>query len=178
MNARRLYRCRQDKMLAGVASGMADFFDIDPTIVRIAWIISALFGGLSIILYVILAFVIPTEPAGYHAGVAEGAGPAGAPIAPTIAQRTERIPAEPGRFGLVVGIVLIVFGGLALVGSALPGWVAGIHLGPAFVLALGIALIVGSASRTSATASARAAAPAPFTSVVDAGAPAQADVAR
>ena len=83
MNPRRLYRCRHDRQLAGVASGMAEYLELDPTLVRILWILSAFFGGFTILLYIILAFVIPLEP-----GMAPGpgswqaAGPAwGAPAA-------------------------------------------------------------------------------------------------
>ena len=62
MNPRRLYRSR-DRQLAGVAGGMAEYLDIDPTVVRILWILAALFsGGLMILGYVILAFVIPEAP--------------------------------------------------------------------------------------------------------------------
>src|SRR5664280_1035148 len=83
MNPRRLYRCRHDRQLAGVAGGMAEYLELDPTLVRILWILSAFFGGFTILLYVILAFVIPLEP-GTMPGPAswQPAGPAwGAPRA-------------------------------------------------------------------------------------------------
>lgn len=159
---RRLTRCRHDKQLAGVASGMAEYFDLDPTIVRILWILSVFFGGFTILLYIILAFVMPLEPAGpvASAGVAPADGAAstddadatGAWTTPTMAvdghdhrQRGE------GRWGLAVGVLLVVFGGIALVGSALPGWVAGIALGPAFLVALGIAFVVIAIRRPTAS---------------------------
>ena len=62
MNPRRLYRCRHDRQLAGVAAGMAEYLDLDPTVVRILWILSAFLGGFTILLYIILAFVMPLEP--------------------------------------------------------------------------------------------------------------------
>ena len=83
MNPRRLYRCRHERQLAGVAGGMAEYLELDPTLVRILWILSAFFGGFTILLYVILAFVIPLEP-GAMPGPAswQPAGPAwGAPQA-------------------------------------------------------------------------------------------------
>jgi phage shock protein PspC (stress-responsive transcriptional regulator) len=91
VNTRRLYRSR-DRQLAGVAGGMAEYLDIDPTIVRILWILAGLFsGGLLILGYIILAFVIPeapftgaayqgwTAPSGTTAGQgwSAAAGPAG-----------------------------------------------------------------------------------------------------
>ena len=48
---RRLYRCREDRVLAGVAAGVAEFFDLDPTLVRVLWFLSIFAGGFSILLY-------------------------------------------------------------------------------------------------------------------------------
>lgn len=66
---RRLYRSRRHRMIAGVAGGIADFFGIDPTIVRVLWLVGGLLlppmtGPTALLLYVALAFVIPPEPAG------------------------------------------------------------------------------------------------------------------
>ena len=62
MNPRRLYRS-QDRMLAGVAGGMAEYLDLDPTIVRISWIVVGLASaGMALIAYILLAIVIPARP--------------------------------------------------------------------------------------------------------------------
>ena len=59
----RLYRCRHDRRLAGVASGLAEFFDLDPTLMRLLWFVSIFVtGGLSILLYLGLAIIVPVEP--------------------------------------------------------------------------------------------------------------------
>ena len=62
---RRLYRSSTEKMLAGVCGGIADYFGLDPTLVRLAWALFALFGGSGIPAYIVCAIVIPEEPAGY-----------------------------------------------------------------------------------------------------------------
>ena len=62
MNPRRLYRCRRDRQLAGVAGGIAEYLEIDPTVVRILWILSVFLGGFGILLYIIMAFIVPLEP--------------------------------------------------------------------------------------------------------------------
>ena len=81
MNARRLYRSRRDRILAGVAGGMADYLEIDPTIIRILWIISIFFGGFTILLYIILAFIMPLEPVAAPApGPWQPAGAGDAPV--------------------------------------------------------------------------------------------------
>lgn len=59
---RKLYKDPNDKVIAGVASGVAKYFDIDTTLVRVVWFVLAL-GGFGILLYVILWFVLEDEPA-------------------------------------------------------------------------------------------------------------------
>jgi len=60
---RRLCRSRTDRSVAGVCGGIADFFGVDPTLIRIVTILLILFGGLSLWVYIILWIVIPEEPA-------------------------------------------------------------------------------------------------------------------
>jgi len=65
---RRLYRNSDDRIIAGVAGGVASYFDIDPIIVRILWIISVpVTGTLSFWAYVIMIFVVPLEPSEWPA---------------------------------------------------------------------------------------------------------------
>ena len=59
---KRLYRTRTDRKLAGVCGGVAEYFNIDPTIVRVVWALLAFFYGTSILLYLIMAFVVPEKP--------------------------------------------------------------------------------------------------------------------
>lgn len=177
MNNRRLYRCRHDRQITGVASGIAEYFEIDPTLVRVAFIVSALLGGVSILIYFVLAFVMPLEPetlaAASSSGAAggdpnadpgaEGAGGAegaegasdgtgaGSPASSSSphlhgqGQGHRAKERRPGQAGLIFGVMLVVFGTIALAGSLIPAWVTGIHLGPALILALGIALVVSAA---------------------------------
>ena len=62
MNRRSLYRCRHDRKLAGVSSGLAEFFDLDVSLVRILWILSIFVGGMGILLYIVMAIIVPIEP--------------------------------------------------------------------------------------------------------------------
>lgn len=68
---KKLYRSRNARMVAGVCGGIGEFFGIDPTIIRVIYIILSL-SFLGIVLYIILMFVIPEEPlvdkSGYHPG--------------------------------------------------------------------------------------------------------------
>ena len=69
----RLYRSREDRMLFGVAGGMARYFNLDPSIVRIVWALLVLAGGAGLLLYVVAAIVIPEAPLGAPEGTVHGA---------------------------------------------------------------------------------------------------------
>ncbi|MFS9038249.1 PspC domain-containing protein [Streptococcus timonensis] len=56
---KRLVRNVQDKKIGGVCAGLADYFDIDPTLVRALWILFTLLGGSGVLAYVILYFLLP-----------------------------------------------------------------------------------------------------------------------
>ena len=60
--ANKLYRSTSDKMLGGVAGGLAEYFDIDPTIVRVLFVVLTLVGGGGILAYIILLIVVPEKP--------------------------------------------------------------------------------------------------------------------
>jgi phage shock protein C len=57
-------RSSTDKKIAGVCAGLADYFDLDPTIVRVVWLLAVLCAGTGLLLYVILWIVLPVAPAG------------------------------------------------------------------------------------------------------------------
>ena len=59
---KRLYKINRGKMGDGVCGGIAEYFGLDPTLVRLAWIIFSAMGGSGIPAYIIAAIVIPREP--------------------------------------------------------------------------------------------------------------------
>lgn len=61
MSGKKLYRSENNKMLAGVCGGFADYFNVDVTWIRLAWALVALAGGSGLIAYIIAAIIIPTE---------------------------------------------------------------------------------------------------------------------
>ncbi|HOI32029.1 MAG: PspC domain-containing protein [Bacteroidales bacterium] len=60
-NVKRLYRSATNKVLGGVCYGMSTYFNIDPTIVRLIWVLFTLLGGAGILAYIICWIVIPSE---------------------------------------------------------------------------------------------------------------------
>jgi phage shock protein C len=135
---RRLYRCRDNRVIAGVASGVAEFFGLDPTLVRVLWFVSIFFGGVSLLLYIGLALIVPLEPL-----------PAGA-VAAAAAEPVEahrHAPGGGGRWVTFFGIALILFGGLALFGALLPGVATARYLWPLFIIGMGAVLVIGAMRR-------------------------------
>ena len=59
---KRLQRLRRDRKIAGICAGLAEYFDVDPVIMRVAWVIFAFLSvGVAVLLYLVLIFVIPSE---------------------------------------------------------------------------------------------------------------------
>lgn len=59
---KKIYRSKENYVLAGVCAGLADYFEIDPTLVRIVFIILTIGGGAGLLLYIILAIIMPINP--------------------------------------------------------------------------------------------------------------------
>jgi phage shock protein PspC (stress-responsive transcriptional regulator) len=60
-NVRRLYRSTDDRMIAGVCAGLAEYIDIDPTIVRLLFVLGLLAGGATFWAYLVMILVVPEE---------------------------------------------------------------------------------------------------------------------
>ena len=71
---KKLYRSTKDRMVAGVCSGLSTYFKVDPTLMRLLFVIFALAGGPGLLAYIVLWIVVPEEPA--------TTPPAGPPPAP------------------------------------------------------------------------------------------------
>jgi phage shock protein C len=59
--AKELRRSSSNRTLAGVCGGIAEYFDIDPTVVRLGWVVFTLLGGSGLLAYIICALVIPSN---------------------------------------------------------------------------------------------------------------------
>jgi phage shock protein C len=61
--SKRLMRSSRDKKIGGVCAGLADYFDLDPTLVRIVWLLAVFCAGTGLLLYIILWIALPLAPA-------------------------------------------------------------------------------------------------------------------
>ena len=59
---KKLYRSKTNKKLCGVCGGIAEYFDIDPTLVRLALALAVVLAGFGLLAYIVAALVIPVEP--------------------------------------------------------------------------------------------------------------------
>jgi len=59
---KRLYRIREGRKLCGVCGGIAAYLELDPTVIRVVWVIGTLFAGAGILAYIACALIIPEQP--------------------------------------------------------------------------------------------------------------------
>jgi phage shock protein PspC (stress-responsive transcriptional regulator) len=112
-------------MLFGVAGGLGRHLGIDPVLVRIAFVLLAVFGGAGVLLYLVGLIAIPEEEPGAY------------PASPLARAPS---PGLPGGALAVVGAALVVIGGFALLRQLVPG--VGAVAGPLVLLAAGVLLIL------------------------------------
>lgn len=118
---KRLMRSRDDRVIAGVAGGLGNYFAVDPLIIRIAFAVSVLIGGLGVLAYIALALFVPTAP-----------GPDGEPGAPPV-ERSRALAIGVGIGVIVIALSWGIFDG--------PLWGDGFFLSPLLFIA---ALVAGS----------------------------------
>jgi phage shock protein C len=169
---RKLYRSRRERMVSGVCGGIAEYFEIDPTLIRLIAVVLAVASfGTAFVVYLVMAIVVPEEPA----DTAEGSGtamstppgpaapapPPAATVAPVAAPPAPPAPptAPPtpppgagqpqhhrrGRGGVAFGVILVFLGLALLVSQFVPGielW----RMWPLIIVVIGIRVMFRSRS--------------------------------
>ena len=151
---RRLYRSRTDRVLWGVCGGLANYFGIDPTIVRVVFVLLVLANGIGLLAYIILAIVVPLEGSRTTtpretvkenvADMKESAAELGRDIRSSVGDgKTEETVVRHNRRN-ILGIVLIVIGVIFLLGSFnLFWWLHWGNFWPLILIAIGVLIIWG-----------------------------------
>ena len=134
---RRLYRCRDNRILAGVAGGVAEYFDLDPSLVRILFFISMFFGGIGLLLYIGMAIIVPLEPISAEAAADAAALPEG----------HRHATRGNGRWTTLLGLGLILIGSLALLERFLPALDVEHVVVPAVLIGIGAFLVANAVRR-------------------------------
>lgn len=146
MTTKKMYRKTDDCIIAGVCGGLADYFEIDETLVRIIFLILTIGGGSGILLYLVLWLVIPKEGkenknVNWEENVKEFADDV-SNKAKTVAKefkkeiKVEKIKTEK-RQGSFFGLLLILWGGILLIDRLAPMLIRWDYVWPGILIFLG-----------------------------------------
>ena len=150
----RLYRSRDDRMLAGVAGGLAEYWDADPSLIRLVWALLVIFtGGIALLVYIVMAIVVEEDPGVPVATAAPGvstwqpapdwrsqraAGKAAAREARRAARAARGDAPRTGT--LIVGGALVLFGAWFLLEEWVP-WFRADLFWPLALVGLGVLIL-------------------------------------
>ena len=155
--ARRLTRNRRAAVVGGVGAGFADYFNVDPVLVRLGFVLLAFANGIGLLFYIICWVIMPTN----EEGVPEQTSPGGR-VTEEVHAAAEQVRAagekvvsevrearESGRGHMIVGIVLIALGSMLLLDRFSwmfywPYWLRFGNLWPLILVAIGVALLMRS----------------------------------
>ena len=152
---KRLYRSRDDRMIAGVCGGIANYFGLDPTIIRVIAILLMFAGGSGILAYIILAIIIPLESSPSRepkdvirenvAEIKQTATQFGEEMRSTFARqegerREMRTSGRHGRY--IFALILIAIGVIFLLANFNPFWWLRWHyLWPLILITIGLLIV-------------------------------------
>ena len=151
--AKKLYRSTVDKMLGGVAGGLAEYFDIDSTLVRVLFIVVVFLGGGGIIAYIILWIVVPQKPYEILKGFQDKSTTEETGKSEFYQSTNEDETFTMNNSGVAssvtqtnnkqtwIAIILIVIGGLLLLDNLLPRFNFD-HYWPVILIGIGIGLLL------------------------------------
>ena len=106
---KKLYRSRQNRMIGGVCGGIAEYFNIDPVIVRIVAVAFFFMGGSALLAYIIGLIVIPNEPFGLPAAEKQESAPVTATAtSPAVKSSSDAVPLALGILLIVIGVVFLL----------------------------------------------------------------------
>ncbi len=145
-------RSSTDKVLAGVCGGLGEYFTLDPTIIRIIFVLATFFGGFGLLLYIILALLVPADnqdPAEPIENVRQAAAQMGKVVEErAVRVRDEVAKQKQGGRGWA-GLLLILVGALFLLGNyGLLDWFDVARLWPILLIILGLIVISKEKSAT------------------------------
>lgn len=167
---RRLYRSRTDRMLGGVCSGLGNYFGVDPSLIRLAFVLLTVFGGSGVLLYLILWIVLPEEGRSYgspeetaRANAQEiadrarqmgqemrtafggSSGQTGASDMPVAGSFSEPKPAPSSSASgpWVLGLILVGLGLMFLLNNLFPAFFSISQMWPLILIAIGVAMLIG-----------------------------------
>lgn len=122
---KKLYRSRHNQMIGGVCMGLARYFDADVTLVRLIWVLAALFGGSGVLAYIIAWVIIPEESTREAIDVTPGSS-----------------AGSGGMDSRAAGLIIIAVGGFLLVRNLLPRMFLRVYFWPVLLIGLGLVVLL------------------------------------
>jgi len=113
---KRLYKSRKNKTIAGVCGGIAEYFDIDPVLVRLIFILFFFIGGAAILAYIVGMIIMPNPPV-EPVEATDTKAPSSKPSTDTIQKKPAPVPASGSNASLIIGIILVLVGAYFLMGN-------------------------------------------------------------
>jgi phage shock protein C len=143
----KLYRSKKDCVIGGVCGGIAEYFDIDPTLVRLLAILIFFFGGSGIIAYIIGWIIIPQNPNGNtednseNKGEIEGKTKKGTDKS---SKKVEENLSEERLKGIILGVIFIIAGLVFMMGTLFPWitWIAWGTFWPVIIIVVGLIIMI------------------------------------
>jgi phage shock protein C len=152
---KRLYRSRTDRIIWGVCGGLAKYLDLDPIIIRLAFVFITLAGGAGILAYIIMAIIVPLEGSGSATAeetvkqnvteIRDTANQLGKDLRATFSGETRvtEDTAQRGRRLTTLGIIIIALGIILLLSNLnLFWWFNWRYFWPGILILIGIFIIV------------------------------------
>lgn len=140
----KLYRSRKQKVIAGVAGGIANYFNIDPVIIRVLFIMFTVFHGSGVLIYFILWVAIPEEPFEIAYGLNnENQNSSNENSSP---QQTINVEAKHKSPQIITGVILITIGLIFLLNNLIPSFDLS-DVFPFLLVIAGLALIINSTKK-------------------------------
>lgn len=142
---KKLYRLRNDRVLAGVASGLARHFKTDPVLIRVLFIALALAGGGGVLAYIIMWAIVPEEP--YQFQSFGDFSAANESTESNASAPNDSYGNDTKQGGIIAGGVLILLGTLFLAEEFLPSFDFS-KFWPLILIGIGILLLVNSKNKS------------------------------
>ncbi len=133
---RKFYRSKQDRVIGGVAGGLAEYFDVDPVIVRVVFVLAALGWGVSILAYIVLWIITPESPEPYKVKSQDDIDVEADYVAKVHADRERRST----HLKIILAVILIIIGSTWFLGNIFD-FIRFAHIWPLILIVLGILIL-------------------------------------
>lgn len=143
---KKLYRSKKEKMVAGVAGGLGQYFDVDPVLIRVLFVITLFMSGTGVIAYILLWIITPVEPSlAYEmTGSTSDENPSAENVQD--AKYTEEKINDTSKKRLFAGVALILLGMIFLANNIIPNFDF-LDILPLILIGLGASILLSNEKR-------------------------------